>query len=413
MNIIYISQHFPPEIGAAQGRAYEMSKNLVELGHEVSMLTTFPNHKKIYKLFKKEIMDGIKVYRSFRIRDTKKSAFRRLANYFSFMVTSIITGIFLKKPDIVYASTPQLFLGVSGYVLSRIHRTKFVLEIRDLWVDFAEILGQIKNKKLLYLAKRLERFLIKKADLLVVVTNGYKQRLIDLGYPSEKIVVITNGVDPDTLPNRKRNRNSLQIQEDIKNQFVILYAGNIGAAQGLDLIIDVAVELKKTNLPFLFILIGDGVAKETLISKAHQHSLDNIIFLDSMTKEELLSYYDIADLGLVILKNHPLFSITIPSKLFDYMAVNTPILIGVDGEARKIVEEHQIGYFFQPGNKEALIAVLKEAYKEKENLDEMRKRLYPTMEKHFNRKTLARELEQALINLTKEQPDRLHKPFKN
>jgi len=258
MKIIYITQHFPPEIGAAQGRAYDMSKNLADLGHEVAVITAFPNDKKINKLYKKEQLNGLNVIRSFRIRDTKRNAIRRLSNYLSFASSSIVAGVFQKSPDIVYATSPQLFLGLSGYILSKIKRAKFVFEVRDLWVDFAEILGQIKNKKILNLARKLEQFLYNKADLLVVVTHGYKQRLIDLGVPEERIVVITNGVDPSNLPH-----SDLCLETNKSDsEFIVLYAGNIGAAQGLDCVIDAASELQGKKLPIKFMFIGDGVAKE-------------------------------------------------------------------------------------------------------------------------------------------------------
>ncbi|WP_404322670.1 glycosyltransferase family 4 protein [Cytobacillus firmus] len=400
MKIIYITQHFPPEIGAAQGRAYDMSKNLVDLGHDVSVVTTFPNDKKINKLYKKEELNGIKVIRSFRIRDTKRNAIRRLANYLSFASTSILAGIFQKRPDIVYATSPQLFLGLSGYILSKLHRTKFVFEVRDLWVDFAEILGQFKNKKALALAKKLELFLYKKADLMVVVTQGYKDRLISLGIPEEKIIVITNGVDPDSL---SPPSNSAIIEEKLKSEkeFIVLYAGNIGAAQGLDCVIDAAAELQRESMPIRFLFIGEGVKKEELKARASELALSNVLFLDSVPKKDLKKYYEAADLGLVILKEHPLFHITIPSKLFDYMAMKTPILIGVNGEARKIVEDHKIGFYFEPENKDSLLSVVKDAYCNKEKLSACQDRLFPTMLMHFNRNSLAKELAEALVQTKK------------
>lgn len=408
MKIVYISQHFPPEIGAAQGRTFDMSKNLVKLGHDVSVLTTFPNDKKINKWFQKESIEGISVFRSFRVRDTKKSAKRRLANYLSFAFSCILTGITQKKPDIIYATSPQLFQGVSGYILSKIHRAKFVFEVRDLWVDFAEILGQFKNKKMLQFARKLESFLYRKADMLVVVTNGYKERLIAQGIPAEKIIVITNGVDPDTIeaPVTKQN---LIAKYDLENQFIVLYAGNIGAAQGLECVIEAADQLKDQKLPITFIFIGEGVAKDSLQSRANELELKNVLFLKSVPKKELQELYDIADLGLVILKEHPLFHITLPSKLFDYMAMNTPILLGVNGEAKNIVEEHEIGFYFQPENAKSLVDTLQSVLEQKEKLTEIKGNLYPTMLMHYNRKNIAADLSNALKNLTNKEQKKLQK----
>ncbi|WP_078429748.1 glycosyltransferase family 4 protein [Alkalihalobacterium alkalinitrilicum] len=395
MKILYISQHFPPEIGAAQGRAYDMSKNLVKHGQEVTMLTTFPNDQTSYKWFEKEQRDGIQVRRSFRIKDKKSSAKNRLANYFSFMASSILSGAFTKKPDVVYATSPQLFVGVAGYVLSRIHRTKFVLEVRDLWVDFAELLSQFNNKKLLNLARRLERFLYMKADKIITVTDGYKQRLIEQGIPAEKIEVITNGVDPESLQQVEATVD-VKAKHNIEDQLLILFAGNIGAAQGLDVVIEAAMEFKKQQKPVVFMLIGNGVEKENLKQMASEYQLDNIMIMNSMKKKELVHYYQAADLCLVSLKKHPLFEITIPSKVFDCMGMNVPMLIGVDGEARQIVEEFNAGIFFEPENPIDLVEKVNNVLDHPESLEEMKQHIGQAIEHKYNRQELAKQLSTIL-----------------
>ncbi|WP_226670835.1 glycosyltransferase family 4 protein [Metabacillus litoralis] len=409
MKIVYITQHFPPEIGAAQGRAYDMSSNLANLGHDVHVLTTFPNSKSIKKVFKKEKVNHITVYRSFRIRDTKTSSIRRLANYLSFMVSSCISGLFIKKPDVIYATSPQLFQGVTGYFLSKVHRTKFVFEIRDLWVDFAELLGQFKNKKLLNLARKLEKFLYKKADHIIVVTQGYKQRLMDQGIPEEKITVIPNGVNPNTLSQGNVAQSlSVKQQYNLENKFLALYAGNIGAAQGLNTIISAAEQLKD-DPTIAFMIIGEGVEKQSLIDRAKSLQLTNILFVDSKKKEELISYYEAADIGIVSLKKHPLFEITIPSKVFDYMSMSTPVLIGVNGEAREIVEKHHAGFYFEPENPGDFIQALKYAQNHPDELKEIRRNVKRELLQSFNRETQAIELSDTLRDLTKSTRKELQK----
>ncbi|WP_226529268.1 glycosyltransferase family 4 protein [Metabacillus niabensis] len=398
MKIVYITQHFPPEIGAAQGRAYDMSSNLSNLGHDLHVLTTFPNSKPIKKFFKKENINDLTVYRSFRIRDTKTSSIRRLANYLSFMVSSCMSGLLVKKPNVIYATSPQLFQGVTGYFLSRIHRAKFVFEIRDLWVDFAELLGQFKNKKLLQLARKLESFLYKKADHIVVVTHGYKQRLIDLGIQEEKITVIPNGVNPNSLPSLK-GTSSVKHQYGIEDKFLVLYAGNIGAAQGLTTIISAAEKLKD-DPSVVFMFIGEGVEKLKLMEKTSSLNLSNVLFIESKRKEELLGYYEAADVGIVSLKKHPLFEITIPSKVFDYMSMSTPILIGVDGEAKEIVEEHEAGFYFEPENADDFVRVLKDAQSRPEKLKDITYHVKGRLLKSFNREIQAKELSKTLEHLT-------------
>ena len=409
MKIIYITQHFPPEIGAAQGRAYDMSSNLSQLGHDLHVLTTFPNSQPTKKVFKKEKVNDLTVYRSFRIRDTKTSTLRRLANYLSFMLSSCLSGLFVKKVDIVYATSPQLFQGVTGYFLSRIHKAKFVFEIRDLWVDFAELLGQFKNKKLLNLARKLENFLYNKADHIIVVTHGYKKRLIDLGIKEDKITVIPNGVNPSSLNQLVRNHpNSVKQQYAIEDKFLVLYAGNIGAAQGLDTIISAAEQLKH-DPSIVFMFIGEGVEKQTLMERARTLQLSNVIFIDSKKKEELANYYDAADIGIVSLKKHPLFEITIPSKVFDYMSMSIPVLIGVDGEAREIVEKHHAGFYFEPENPTDFIHALKHAQSKPDELNEIKRNVKQELLQSFNRETQAKELSEALTRLTNRNNERLQK----
>ncbi|PMC36607.1 hypothetical protein CJ195_14325 [Bacillus sp. UMB0899] len=407
MKIVYITQHFPPEIGAAQGRAYDMSSNLSNLGHELHVLTTFPNSKPIKKIFKKEYVNNLTVYRSFRIRDTKTSSIRRLANYLSFMFSSCTSGLLVKKPDVIYATSPQLFQGVTGYFLSKVHRAKFVFEIRDLWVDFAELLGQFKNKKLLQLARKLESFLYKKADHIVVVTHGYKQRLIDLGVQEDKITVIPNGVNPNSLPTFT-GTSSIRHQYDLENKFLVLYAGNIGAAQGLGTIITAAQKLKN-DPSVVFMFIGEGVEKQKLMEQATSLNLSNILFLDSKRKEELLDYYEAADIGIVSLKKHPLFEITIPSKVFDYMSMSTPILIGVEGEAKDIVEKHNAGFFFEPENADDFVRVLKFAQSQPEKLNDIRSHVKDKLLQSFNREKQAEKLSDTLTNMTNSPQKKLQK----
>jgi len=397
MKIIYITQHFPPEVGAAQGRAFDMSYNLSKIGHNVQVITSFPNHKTDFRFFKREKRENVKVLRTFRIKDTKKSSIRRLLNYFSFTFSSFLGGLFIGKADIVYATSPQLFQGISGFLLSRFHRAKFVFEIRDLWVDFAEILGQFKNKKLLRLAKKLEYFLYQKADLIVVVTQGYKEKLISLGIPANKIIVIPNGVSPDTIP---ISDETLDVKKyyNIENKFLILYTGNIGAAQGLETIIKAAIQLKE-NPKFAFMFVGEGVEKPNLQHLAQKHNLTNVIFVNQLPKQKLVSYYKAADIGIVSLKDHPLFSITIPSKIFDYLSMSTPILIGVDGEAREIVEELNGGYFFKPEDTESFIQSLLKAQANEQKLIEMRKNMKDRLLIRFNRAYLAKKLSDELESL--------------
>ncbi|MDO6657209.1 glycosyltransferase family 4 protein [Anaerobacillus sp. 1_MG-2023] len=396
MKILYISQHFPPEIGAAQARAYDMSMNLVEEGCDVTVVTSFPNHVSSKKIFQSSKHLGLNVIRTFVVQDTKKSKLRRMLNYFSFMTTSIIAGLFAKKPDVVFATTPQLFVGLSGYVISKLKRAKFVIEVRDLWVDFAEVLNQINNKKLLTLARKLEWFLFKQADHIVVVTHGYKQYLIEKGIPENKIDVITNGVNPtETGVLVPEEGVRIRAEHGLENKFIILYAGNMGIAQGLRTVLEAANVLKDVS-SITFVLIGEGAEKERLQQYQKDKDLQNVLILDSRAKQELNGFYAAADLCLVILKNHPLFEITIPSKLFDCLAMNKPILLGIGGESKEIVKSLNAGLFFEPENAESLANVVLEATSNPKIMELLEKDVRNKMLLKYNRQELSKNLAHLL-----------------
>ncbi len=396
MKVLYISQHFPPEIGAAQARAYDMSMNLVEEGCDVTVVTAFPNHISSNKFIESSKHLGLDVMRSFVVQDTKKSTIKRMLNYLSFMVTSVISGLFVKKPDVVFATTPQLFVGLSGYILSKLKRAKFVIEVRDLWVDFAEVLNQINNKKVLKFARKLEWFLFNQADHIIVVTHGYKRYLVEKGISEHKIDVITNGVNPtetgELLPEEGR---IIREEYELQNQFIILYAGNMGIAQGLDTVLK-AAEILKESSSIKFVLIGEGAEKVRLQNYKKEKKLENVLILDSRAKQELNGFYAAADLCLVILKDHPLFEITIPSKLFDCLAMNKPILLGLGGESKEIVESLNAGLFFEPENPESLANVVIEATSNPEIMDLLEKDVRSKMLLKYNRQELSKDLAQLL-----------------
>ncbi|MGA9288911.1 MAG: glycosyltransferase family 4 protein, partial [Anaerobacillus sp.] len=319
-----------------------------------------------------------------------------MLNYLSFMVTSVISGLFSKKTDVVFATTPQLFVGLSGYILSKLKRAKFVIEVRDLWVDFAEVLNQINNKKALKLARKLEWFLFNQADHIIVVTHGYKRYLVEKGISENKIDVITNGVNPTEtgmlLPEEGR---IIREEYGLQDQFIILYAGNMGIAQGLDTVLK-AAEILKGSSSIKFVLIGEGAEKSRLQNYKEEKGLENVLILDSRAKQELNGFYAAADLCLVILKNHPLFEITIPSKLFDCLAMNKPILLGLGGESKEIVKSLNAGLYFEPENPESLANVVMEATSNPQLMDLLEKDVRSKMLLKYNRQELSKDLARSL-----------------
>lgn len=401
MKILYITQYFHPEIGAPTNRALENVKYLADHDHNVTVLTEMPNHPKgiifdgyKHKLFIKEKVSNFNINRVWVYTNKHKNFITRMLFYISFMFFGLIVALTRwKKFDIVFVTSPPLFVGFIGLMLKTMHiKTKLVFEVRDLWLDAAIELGELNNKKFIKLSKKLEMKIYKKADKIITVTNYFKKRIIIKGIPENKISVIRNGTDSSFLNYSDNRRN-----KKIGNKFTIIYAGNLGLAQNLSTVLYAASELKEENLEFIIAGLGPEVSK--LHNLAAKLSLDNVQFVGEIPKEEIGYYFEMADCGIIPLKKIETFKGTIPSKIFDYMAFNLPILLGVDGESRQIVGEAGTGVFFKPDDFKALSQKILFLKNNPDILKEMSKRGNAYVNEYFNREKLAKKLESVLLKL--------------
>ena len=407
IRITLITEYFPPEIGAGSNRAFENASEWINAGAHVTVLTGFPDYPdgKIpsnYKgyFFKKEYFDKIEVIRTFTIPVPNKGHFKRILSSLIFLISSVIQGSFsLGKQDIIVATSPPFFVGISGYLISRLKRVPFIFELRDLWPDSIVQLGQLKNKFLIKLWEDIELFLYKKSKQIVVVTDSYVEILKEKGIRSEKISVIKNGISIESnLPTLsvKEIKNKL----NINNEFVFAYIGTIGLSHALDTVVESAEKLKD-NKEILFLIIGDGAEKEILNNKSQNLKLTNIKFLDKIERNELSNYYQIVDVLIVPLKNIALFRSVIPSKIFEIMKYGKPILLGVDGESKKIVEEAKAGISFLPENVDDFVKQVMYLNNNRNILKEFSENGRRFVEKNFNRKILAKKYLTLLEDLLK------------
>lgn len=407
IRITLITEYFPPEIGAGSNRAFENASEWINAGAHVTVLTGFPDYPdgKIpsnYKgyFFKKEYFDKIEVIRTFTIPVPNKGHFKRILSSLIFLISSVIQGSFsLGKQDIIVATSPPFFVGISGYLISRLKRVPFIFELRDLWPDSIVQLGQLKNKFLIKLWEDIELFLYKKSKQIVVVTDSYVEILKEKGIRSEKISVIKNGISIESnLPTLsvKEIKNKL----NINNEFVFAYIGTIGLSHALDTVVESAEKLKD-NKEILFLIIGDGAEKEILNNKSQNLKLTNIKFLDKIERNELSNYYQIVDVLIVPLKNIALFRSVIPSKIFEIMKYGKPILLGVDGESKKIVEEAKAGISFLPENVDDFVKQVMYLNNNRNILKEFSENGKRFVEKNFNRKILAKKYLTLLEDLLK------------
>ncbi len=356
MRILYISQYFPPEAGATQTRAYEMARNWVRLGHQVTMLAEFPNHPSGVippsyrgKLFERDQLDGIEVVRVWVKASLEKNYRNRILFYLTFMFSAILAGIILTrgKYDLLYASSPPLFVGGTALFFRFLKRIPLVFEVRDLWPESAVALGELSNQRVISLASRLEQACYRRAARVVVVTQGIHDRLVDRGIPVEKLILIPNGANIDLFTFRPIARERVRQELGLADKFIAVYAGIHGLAQGLETVIDAASELQD-DLRFHFLLIGDGPKKAELMNYAASRHITNLAFLPERPREEIPDYLSAADVALVPLKKAEIFKGALPSKIFDAWSCERPVLLSIDGEARSVVERVRGGYFIPP-----------------------------------------------------------------
>jgi len=374
MKILYVSQYFPPEMGAPAARAAELSQHWAATGHDVTVLTGFPNHPtgvippeyrdKFRRLVAHEQTNGVNVVRTWLLPFPNRKAHERMLNYSSFCISAASTGLFLPRPDVVIATSPQLLVGLSGWWLARWKRAPFVFEVRDLWPESLAAVGMGKGDSLLHrsLAK-IAGFLYRHANRIVVVTPAFEDYLVEhWNVPREKISVIENGVETQLFapePLAGGTGSNLRRELDAEEKFVVSYIGTMGMAHGLETIIAAAIQLRATNPDVVFLMVGEGAAKERIATLARERGLNNLRFVDQQPREKIPAYIAASDVCLVLLKKTDLFKTVIPTKMLEFMSCARPVILGVDGQARAILEEARAGLAIEPENSDALVNAIR------------------------------------------------------
>ncbi|MFZ0296579.1 MAG: glycosyltransferase family 4 protein [Candidatus Sulfotelmatobacter sp.] len=369
MKILYISQYFPPEMGAPAARAVELSRHWVAAGHQVTVLTGFPNHPtgvvpgeyrdKFRRLVAHEQTHGVHVVRSWLLPFPNRKAYERILNYCSFCISAATTGIFLSRPDVVIATSPQLLVGLSGWCVARWKRVPFVFEVRDLWPESLTAVGMGDGDSLLHrcLAK-IAGFLYRRSDRVVVVTSAFEDYLVEhWKVPREKVSVIENGVETQLFSPEPAT--ALKRQLGAEGKFVVSYIGTIGMAHGLETIIESATRLQHSNPEIVFLILGEGTEKVSVMSQARERRLENVRFVEQQPREKIPGYICASDVCLVLLKKADLFKTVIPTKMLEFMSCARPVILGVDGQARAILEEARGGLVIEPENSDALVSAIR------------------------------------------------------
>lgn len=397
MKLLILSQYFPPEVGAPQNRLFELAVRLYKMGVEVTVLTAMPNYPQMEihpsylgKSYVYEEMSGLKVHRSSIYVSKRRDILSRLRNYFSFVISSARAGNKkLGRFDFLLCESPPLFLGYSAMYLARRKGAKLIFNVSDLWPESAEKLGVVNNKMLLSFAYKLEAKLYRKSVFVSGQTQGICKN-INQRFPEIKTYWLPNGVDLSYYNPSEVNAGNWRINHGFASEDVLfLYAGIIGIAQGLEVILKAAKTLQE-NKHLKFVLMGSGPEKQKLEALKSDWALKNVFFLDAVTKGEMPEVLKSVNASIIPLRKLELFLGAIPSKIFESLAMELPILLGVDGEARELfIEQGKCGYYFEPENEEALVFAIRELTSNPENFIMFGKNGRMYVQRQFNREQIA------------------------
>jgi glycosyltransferase involved in cell wall biosynthesis len=406
MRILIVTQYYPPEIGAAQNRLSRLATSLREAGHTVTVLTALPNYPKgaIYEgytngLVATEIKDGITIIRTWLYTKQNLQFVGRLIHYLSFSMLALIVSVFkIGRQDIVITECPTLFAGIAGWVISKMKRAKFVLNVSDLWTDSAVDLGMLKNNTLISIALRVEKFLYQHAHLITGQTQGIVNS-IRARVGQTPVALITNGVDQDFFSRAE----SLHMKEQRNGEmplgkFIVGFAGLHGLMQDLETVME-AARLLREDKHIAFVLYGDGPKKEKLIRLSKEAQIQNVTFLPPQPAERMPEIFSSFDAMLVPLKDLPILRGAIPCKMLEAMGAAVPILLLAEGEAKNLVLQAECGIVLAQENPKLLAEAVRELY----HNDSFRRRLGQngrryTLE-HYNRQRINKRFEDLLAKV--------------
>ncbi len=398
MKILFLTHYFPPEGNAPASRVHEMAKRWVAAGHDVTVITCAPNVPDgvVYdgyrnRLRQRETIDGIEVVRVWTYIAANKGTIRRIVNYVSYMISAVVFGLRVRRPDIVIATSPQFFCGWAGAVLSRLRRRPFILEIRDIWPESILAVGVRIPRLMVRILEWLERRMYACATHVVTVGEGYRSKLREKGVAPERMSIVTNGVDQDRFSPRPPDPDMKQ-RYALGDRFVCSYVGTIGMASGLDTVLEAATLLRDAGRnDVVFLLVGDGAVRAELEQRAAREDLQSVVFTGRQPKDAVPAFLSVSNACLVHLRKTELFRTVLPSKIFEAAAMGKPIILGVEGCAADLVREADAGICIEPENSEALIAAIDRLRNDADTATRLGANGQRTIAEHYNRDTLARD----------------------
>jgi glycosyltransferase involved in cell wall biosynthesis len=391
---LLVHQAFVSKDDPGGTRHYELGERLVAQGQQFTVVASDVSYLTGKRLVpKKKLMTetregGMRILRAYTYSTLHKSYFLRVISFLSFMATSVVVGARVSRPDLVMGTTPPMFQAISAWILSVLRRRPFLLEVRDLWPEFAIDIGLLTNPVLILSARWLEGFLYRRANYLLVNSPAYRDYLIRKGIAPDKITFIPNGADPEMFEPGQQSEHFRQ-QYGLQNKFVVTYAGAIGMANDIDVLVGAATIISSRG-DIQILIAGDGKERKRLEDLVRQLGLANVTFTGAIPKSQMKMVLAASDACIAILRNIRMFTTTYPNKVFDYMAAGRPTILAIDGVIREVVEAARGGIFVQPGDANLLAKAITDLADDPERARAMGVSARAYVIEHFNRDDHAR-----------------------
>jgi len=403
MHILLIHQAFVSPHDSGGTRHFEFARRLVQRGHRVTIVASRLNYQTGKPVQapagsgESEVWEGVRVVRAFTLPALHRSFVWRIAAFVSFMLSSFLAALRVRNVDIVWGTSPPMFQALTAWAVSKLRRRPFLLEIRDLWPEVAVEMGVLKSRSLIWLARRMERFLYGQARR-ILVNVPFQKYLAGRGVPAEQICFVPNGVDPAMFAHQAQ-RQQVRQSLGLENKFVVVYAGALGMANDIDTLLGAAALLQhRCNVHFL--LVGDGKERPRLEAFAREKRLNNVTFAGAQSKSRMPQILAAADACVATLKDIPLFRIAYPNKIFDYMAAGRPIVLAIEGVIKDVIETAGAGISVPPGGACEIADAILQLHAAPEQAHRMGAAGRDYVALHFNRDRHAEELSELLHQVT-------------
>lgn len=384
-------------------RHFELGRKLVTGGQKFTVVTSDVNYLTgelavpRRKLITESYDDGIRILRTLTYSSLHASYLHRIVAFLSFMVSSVVAGLWAGEPDVIMGTTPPIFQAVSAWVLARVHRRPFLLEVRDLWPEFAIDIGLMKNRAAIWASRRLESFLYRHADHLLVNSPAYREYLIARGVAEGKVTVIPNGVEAGMFNPADRGEDFRE-RYGLQGKFVATYAGAIGMANDIGIVLEAAERLRHRD-DIRIVIVGEGKERKRLEAMATGRGLNNVIFTGVFPKAQMPQVLAGSDACIAILRNIKMFNTTYPNKVFDYMAAGRPTILVINGVIRQVIEAARGGVFVPPGQPDRLAAAIEMMANTPEGSRQMGRNAREHVVRYFNRDQQARDFRELLCRI--------------